>query len=152
MVSIFHSYCWQHKSKKRSWNGCMNEECGHRYTGYPMSHHSSTALRTHLQKQHKHAVAGSSRKAQWGQLGSVTWDITLSRPIQHCEGHNRQGWPFTHRLQLCPTWLCVTMQSSKHTQCSLQRFGGGLVVLASLLSSSHVHTVVYFMNINVMFT
>lgn len=27
---------------------------------------------------------------------AFTWDVTLGRPIQHCEGHNRQGWPRTY--------------------------------------------------------
>lgn len=62
-------------------------------------------------KQHgKQPLALAVKAARWRQHGSVTWDITLSRPIQHCEEHNRQGWPFKHRL---PLWLCVTMQSNR---------------------------------------
>lgn len=70
----------------------------------------------HLQSSmgHKAAGSGNQKLAQQRQHGSITWDITLSRPIQHCEGHNRQGWPFTHRLPLCPTnGLCASMQSNK---------------------------------------
>lgn len=69
----------------------------------------------------------ASRKQQWGWVGgcgggwgglqrseklaerraaeeAFTWDVTLGRPIQHCEGHNRQGWPrtYTHTYAHAP--------------------------------------------------
>jgi len=69
-------------------------------------------------------LAPAVKLAQWQQHGSITWDITLSRPIQHCEEHNRQNWPFKHTLPLCRTTDCVSpCRATGQTQRSLQWCG-----------------------------
>lgn len=104
-------------------------------------------------KQHGHAAAGLQqvKLAEWRQHGSVTWDIALSRPIQHCEEHNRQGWPFTHRLPLCRTnWPHIIMQSNRtNTMGSTEiwREIGGLSFTA--LVFFHLHTLLQFLWISV---
>lgn len=77
-------------------------------SGYTMSHHRSTAT-----KQRGTQPFSSKASLVTTAWKSVTWDITLSRPIQHCEEHNRQGWPFNHRLPLCRTTDRATTQSNK---------------------------------------
>lgn len=117
------TYCNKGRVTK---NRCMNEECGCMNSSYTMSHHSYTALKATSTKQHGTqplAPAGKATVAQWRQRESVTWDITLSRPIQHCEEHNRQGWPFTHRLPLCGTTDCASpCRATGQTQWALQSF------------------------------
>lgn len=135
-------------------NRCMDDKCGHVNSAYTMSHHSSTTLKATSTKQHGRAAAGSGSKANsMTQRGSVTWDITLSRPIQHCEEHNRQGWPFTHGCRSAGqlTVRHHAEQQDKHN--GLYRGLAGdwwLRLHGSLLL--RVHTVLHFMNINFMFT
>lgn len=106
-------------------------------------------------------LAPAAKLAQWRQRGSVTWDVTLSRPIQHCEGHNRQGVGLSHTgcRSLCRTTdNCASpcratgyTHTNTHTHCGLYRgLAGESGGLGSLLF--HVHTVLHFMNINFMFT
>lgn len=74
-----------------------------------------------------------NKLARWRQHRSVTWDITLSRPIQHCEEHNRQGWPFKHRLPLCGTTDCASpCRATGQTQWTLQMFGWRFIGFTAL--------------------
>lgn len=128
----------------------MNEDCELRLQPCHI-----TALRRHLQSSMgTQPLAPAVKLAQWWQRGSVTWDITLSRPIQHCEEHNRQGWPFTHALllPLCWTTACASPCRATGQHNALYR---GLArdwwfrLHGSLLFD--VNTVLHFMNVNVMF-
>lgn len=108
-------------------------------SGYTTSHHRSTAT-----KQRGTQPCSSKASLVTTAWKSVTWDFTLSRPIQHCEEH-KTGLAFqSQAATLQDNWPSHHAEQQLHW--SLVR---GWLIFTALLF--HVHTVLYVLKIILLF-
>lgn len=148
------TYCSKKKKK-----GCDKTDAWMRSVGVwtqatTMSHHSSTALRRTLQSSVGTKPLAPAVKASWM---TTAWKRYLGHHSQPSNtalwGTQQTGLAFhTQAAALMDNWLCVTMQSNRTDTMDSTEVWLEIAGLSFTAPYFHVHAVLHFMNINLMFT